>query len=224
PSGTSIQGLLEDALREFDDGDVAVAGAGRTDAGVHALGQVASFTLDRAIDAATIVRALNAKLPADVRVLDAVAGPSTFHARCDARGTRSRYRIWNGEVVTPFERRYVWHIPEPLDMASMDRAARFIEGTHDFAVFQGAGSDTPTTERTVFSSRIADFGLCSEIPNQSPIRNPQSKILVYEVCGNGFLRYMVRSIVGSLVEIGRGRRDAEWLRTLIASRDRAQAG
>src|SRR5262249_40941582 len=140
-SGVSIQGLVEDALRELDGRQVDVMGAGRTDAGVHALGQTASFSLERAIDAATLVRALNAKLPPAVRVRTADVQPAAFNARFDARSKTYRYRIWNGEVLNPFERRYVWHLVNPLDAGAMAAAALALEGTHDFAAFQGTGSD-----------------------------------------------------------------------------------
>jgi tRNA pseudouridine38-40 synthase len=207
-TGVSIQGLLEDALREFDDRDVAVAGAGRTDAGVHALGQVASCSLDRTIDPPTLVRALNHKLPHDVRVRRAREMPPSFHARFDAHQKTYRYRLWNESVFSPFQRRYAWHLPGALDIAAMRDAARLVEGTHDFAAFQGQGSDTPTTTRTVTQMRIVDCG--SRID--------------FEITGNGFLRHMVRTLVGTLVEIGRGRRDSRWISDVIASRDRNQAG
>jgi tRNA pseudouridine38-40 synthase len=207
-AGVSIQGLLEDALREFDNRDVPVAGAGRTDAGVHALAQVASFGLARDIAPMTLVRALNHKLPPDVRVRDAREVAPTFHARFAARAKTYRYRIWNASVLSPFQRRYAWHLVGRLDPTAMAYAAAFVEGTHDFAAFQAQGADTPTTTRTVITSRIVDCG--SRID--------------FEISGNGFLRHMVRTIVGSLVEIGRGRRAPEWMRDVIASRDRTQAG
>jgi tRNA pseudouridine38-40 synthase len=210
-SGTSIQGLLEDALRILDDRDVTVIGAGRTDAGVHALGQVAAFTLERAIDAGTLVRALNAHLPEQVRVLSAVQAPASFNPRHDARAKVYRYRIWNAPVLSPFERGYSWHILDPLDVAAMDEAARRLEGRHDFAAFQAAGSDVVTTERTVFSSLI--------------LRQAQDERMIhYEISGDGFLRHMVRAIAGTLVEIGRGRQPARWIDEVLASRDRAAAG
>src|SRR5689334_17165720 len=112
--GVSIQGLIEDALAVLDGGPVTLIAAGRTDAGVHALGQVASCTLARAIAPDVVVRALNARLPPTVRVLSAALAPDAFHARYDARFKTYRYRIWNGAVVSPFERRYVWHLTSPL--------------------------------------------------------------------------------------------------------------
>jgi tRNA pseudouridine38-40 synthase len=233
-SGVSIQGVLEDALRTLDDRDVAVAAAGRTDAGVHALGQVASFSLERAIDCGTLVRALNANLPDTVRVMSAGEAPPAFNSRFDARAKTYRYRIWNGPALSPFERRYAWHCAGPLDVAAMDAAARRLEGHHDFAAFQAAGSDVRTTERTIFVSRIEDCGMRIDcglppIDNKSALRNPQSALLgsallEYEITGDGFLRHMVRAVVGTLVEIGRGRRPAAWIDDVVASRDRRAAG
>ena len=212
-NGVSIQGLIEEALLALDGREVTVAGSGRTDAGVHALGQVASFTIARAIAPDALVRALNASLPHAVRVLSAEAAPPAFHPRFGARTKTYRYRIWNGEVMNPFERRYAWHVPGALDVEAMRAAARLIEGRHDFAAFQSTGGDVTTTEREIFQSTI-----------QSTIRNPQSAMLVYEVVGTGFLRHMVRTIAGSLVEIGRGRRPVAWMSDVLASRDRAAAG
>ena len=208
PSGDSIQGVLEDALRSFDDRDVTVTGAGRTDAGVHALGQVASFTLENAIDAGTLVRALNAKLPETIRVVSASQVAAAFNPRYDARAKTYRYRIWNGAVLSPFERRYAWHMPVALDAAAMDAAARRLEGRHDFAAFQAAGSDVVTTERVIRSSRVSRH----------------DELLHYDVSGDGFLRHMVRAVVGTLVEVGRGRRPIAWMDEVIASRDRGAAG
>jgi len=208
PSGASIQGLLEEALRALDEREVAAAGAGRTDAGVHALGQVASFTLARATACDAIVRALNARLPEAVRVLSAEEAAASFHARFDARTKSYRYRIWNADVMPPFERRYAWHVTGALDVGAMCRAARLIEGEHDFSAFRSAGSDVPTAVRRVIASTVAGDG----------------RLITYDVTGDGFLRHMVRAIVGTLVEIGRGRRPAEWMTAVLASRDRAAAG
>src|SRR5262245_24633647 len=152
--GTSVQGLIEDALREFDDRAVAVIGAGRTDAGVHALAQAASFSLERTIAPDVLVRALNAKLPEHVRVTSASRAPDGFHARFAARSKTYQYRIWTDPVLSPFEVRYAWHLTGPLDLQAMSAAAQLLEGHHDFAAFQAAGSDVATTARTVFSSSV----------------------------------------------------------------------
>jgi tRNA pseudouridine38-40 synthase len=210
-SGVSIQGLLEDALGRLDEAAVTVHGAGRTDAGVHALGQVAAFSLTRTIAASGVARALNARLPESVRVLDAEEVPADFHPRFAARSKTYRYRIWTGEVVSPFERRYVWHVGGALDLAAMDAAARMLEGRHDFAAFQSVGTDTTSTERTLFESAIGRSGMADSV-------------ITYDVSGDGFLRHMVRAIVGTLVDIGRGHRPPEWMREVLASRNRAAAG
>jgi tRNA pseudouridine38-40 synthase len=208
-SGTSIQELLENVFATLEGQAVAVTGAGRTDAGVHAYGQVAHVSLRRAIDAATIVRALNYHLPPTVRVRDAVEVPPTFHARFDATAKRYRYRIWNEPVLSPFERSCTWHIPGPLlDVEAMAAAAARLEGRHDFAAFQTAGAETRTSDRELFSSVIT-----AERP-----------LITYDVRGNGFLRHMVRSIVGTLVEVGRNRHPPEWIAEVLASRDRTRGG
>jgi tRNA pseudouridine38-40 synthase len=207
--GTSIQGLLEDALRELDEREVTVIGAGRTDAGVHAFAQVASFTLARETPPDVVVRSLNAKLPAEIRVQSAEEVPASFHARFDATSKRYRYRLWTAEVLSPFERAYVWHVPGSLDVAAMADAARLVEGRHDFAAFQTAGGAVGPTERVITLSKVT---------------SREGGLVTYEVEGDGFLRHMVRAIVGTLVDIGRGRRGPEWMRDVIASRDRSQAG
>ena len=231
-AGTSIQGLLEDALRELDQRDVAVSGAGRTDAGVHALGQVAGFSLERTIAPEALIRAVNRRLPDTVRVLSAVEVSPAFHARFGARSKTYRYRIWNGDVMSPFERAYAWHVPGPLAVEPMIAAARVLEGTHDFASFQATGGERLTTERLVFSSRVGvALRPCLTAPEGARANLSgtgqgagEGRLIVYEIAGNGFLRHMVRIIVGTLVEIGRGRRPVEWVDEVLASRDRARAG
>jgi tRNA pseudouridine38-40 synthase len=237
-SGVSVQGLLENALRELDGRDVPVAGAGRTDAGVHALGQVAGFSLDRALAADAVTRALNARLPDSVRVLAAEETIDTFHPRFGARAKSYRYRIWNGSVGSPFERRYAWHIHEPLDVEAMDAAARIVEGSHDFAAFQASGSATTTTVREIFSSKLSTTEDTEDAEDKSRLHagsNPRGpsvlrgeefpgRLVTFQISGNGFLRHMVRTIVGTLVEVGRGRQRPEWMAEVIGSGDRAIAG
>lgn len=212
--GVSVQGLVENALAALEGSPVTLAGAGRTDAGVHALGQVATVSLTRVIDAATLVRAANAHLPPGVRILAAHEVAPTFHARFSATAKTYRYRIWNAEVLNPFERGHVWHVPAPvLDREAMSAAATRLEGRHDFAAFHGAGTTPRTTERTMFRSRITGAE-----------RGEREPLVTYEVRGEGFLRHMVRSIVGTLVEIGSGRHGASWMRDVLESRSRALAG
>jgi tRNA pseudouridine38-40 synthase len=208
-SGTSIQGTLEAVLEELDGREVGVAAAGRTDAGVHARGQVVSLSLERPFEPGTLRRALNAHLPDTIRVLTVETVPARFHARFDARAKTYCYRIWNDEVLDPFERWCVWHVPAPiLDVDAMRAAARGLVGRHDFASFQGTGSTTPETVRELFGFEVSSSG----------------PLITYRVRGSGFLRHMVRNIAGTLVDVGAGRRAADEVDALIAARDRTQAG
>jgi tRNA pseudouridine38-40 synthase len=207
-AGESIQGLLEDALARLEGGPVTAHGAGRTDAGVHAEGQVASVAVSFAHDGATVMRALNAQLPPEIRAIAVDDVAPGFHARFSAKGKSYRYQIATGPVASPFMRAYAWHLPEALDVAAMRRAAEALVGTHDFKAFQSAGSDVATTVRTLSRSEVVTRG----------------DIVAYEVAGNGFLRHMVRAIVGTLVEIGRGNRPESDMTALLAGGVRAEAG
>jgi tRNA pseudouridine38-40 synthase len=207
-AGESIQGLLETVLARIEGGPVTVHGAGRTDAGVHALGQVASVSVTCAHDVATLARAMNAELPEDIRVVDLTEAATGFHARFSARSKTYRYRIRNTPVADPFDRAYVWHLPAPLDADAMRQAASMVAGTHDFAAFQSTGGAPSSTVRTMHRSELTLSG----------------SVLTYEVAGDGFLRHMVRAMVGTLVEVGRGRRAASTMLDVIASGRRADAG
>ena len=207
-AGESIQGWLEDTLARFEGGPVTVHGAGRTDAGVHALGQVASVRVACAHDTGTLTRALNAQLPAGIRVLAVEDAAPDFHARFSARSKTYRYQIRNAPIASPFEHAYVWHLAEPLALAAMREAAAALVGTHDFAAFRSAGADLPDTVRTVTRAEWLEA----------------SGLLTFEIAGTGFLRHMVRAIVGTLVEIGRGWRPPTDIGTLLAGGTRAQAG
>jgi tRNA pseudouridine38-40 synthase len=207
--GESIQGLLEEALARFEGARVVVHGAGRTDAGVHALGQVASAAVTCGHDPATLTRALNARLPPDIRVLSVEDAPPGFHARFSARGKTYRYQIRNAPIASPFERAYVWHLPDPLDVEAMARAAAVVAGTHDFAAFRSTGTGTRGTVRTMTRSAVTRDG---------------SGLLTYEIEGDGFLRHMVRALAGTLVEIGRGWRDPGEMAALLAGGTRGEAG
>lgn len=210
-SGTSIQGLLEDALRPIEGGSVTVHGAGRTDAGVHALGQVCSFVLTAAIEPSILTRALNAVLPPDVRVTDAEVVPDTFHARFSATGKVYDYRIVHTRIVSPFARRYVWHVVARLDVPAMKAAAAVLVGEHDFAAFQGSGARLASTVRTI---RRIDWS--GDGSSEQP--------LVLQVEGDGFLRHMVRNMTGTLVDIGAGRWRPDAMAAILASRQRVRAG
>jgi tRNA pseudouridine38-40 synthase len=211
PNGASIQGLIEDALAPMEGGPATLHGAGRTDAGVHALAQVASTRAANSLDTMTLARALNAVLPADVRVLGVEEVDPDFHARFAARSKTYEYRIVNAPLVSAFMHRYVWHVAQPLDIEAMRTAAGPLVGTHDFAGFQGAGSETATTERTILDLDVEDGG-GFDLP------------LVVRITGDGFLRHMVRNIVGTLVEVGCGRWDPWRLLAVLESCDRSQAG
>jgi tRNA pseudouridine38-40 synthase len=203
----TVQGLLEEALLAIEGARVVVHAAGRTDAGVHAAGQVISFSLTAPIPCDALVRALNVRLDRDVRVMTAEEAPARFNARFDARQKTYHYAIYNAKVVPPPLRHFVWHVPQPLDVTAMNAAAGALIGAHDFAAFQASGSDVITTRRELIASRVV-------------FRDGQ---IVYEVTGTGFLRHMVRNIVGTLVDIGRGRRAVEDMTRVLHSRDRAQA-
>ncbi len=212
--GTSVQGLLEDALaRLLDLPSVGVTGAGRTDAGVHARGQVASVVLDTARPPAYLQRGMNALLPPAVRVLTCEPAEPGFHARFGAKEKRYAYHLVVGPLISPFDVRYAWHIPYALDVAAMRAALPMLEGRHDFAAFQSSGSDIEGTVRTVTEARLAD----------EPVEGGNIR-LVLTLAGDGFLRHMVRAIAGSLVEIGRGRWPPDHLTAILAAADRGQAG
>ena len=210
-NGVSIQGVLEDALAPIEGTTVTVHGAGRTDAGVHALGQVASVTIWSELVEPTLLRALNAVLPDDVRILTVEEVDAAFHARFSARAKTYEYRIVNAPIASVFLRRYVWHIQQPLDLEAIRTAAGPLVGTHDFAGFQGAGTVAASTVRTILALDVED-GAGFDLP------------FVIRVTGDGFLRHMVRNLVGTLVEVGAGRWDPWRLLAVLQSRDRSEAG
>jgi tRNA pseudouridine38-40 synthase len=207
--GVSVQGLIEQALATIDGAPVTLHGAGRTDAGVHAMGQVASARMTSPIEDWQLVRALNAHLPESIRITELTTVPDEFHARFSATAKSYEYRIWNGRTVPPFIRQYAWHVIEPLDLATMQQASQAIPGKHDFAAFRSARSMNHTTVREI---------------TRAAWRQEGERTLVFEIEGKGFLRYMVRSLVGTLVEIGRGQRSAGDIARLLAAPDRSQAG
>ena len=207
-TGESIQGLLEDVLARLEGAPVTVHGAGRTDAGVHAEGQVASAHVTFAHDAATVVCAANAHLPPEIRVVAVEDAAADFHARFSARRKTYRYQIANRAVLSPFVRAYAWHVPERLDRIAMGEGAATLLGTHDFSALQSAGGAVATTIRTLARSEFVDRGV----------------LLTYEVEGDGFLRHMVRAVVGTLVEVGRGWRSPRDVQMLLTEGCRAEAG
>jgi len=209
PGARTVQQTLESAAADLFGAPVAVAGAGRTDAGVHAEGQVASFAVVTGLEPRAIRKALNHRLPDDLAVVACEAVADGFDPRRDARAKRYRYVLWNGPERSPLRRRRAYAVPGRLDVGAMARAARAFEGEHDFAALQSTGSTVRTTVRTVLRCEVAGA--------------PGGEIAI-EVEGTGFLRHMVRSLAGTLVEVGQGRRPEGSIPALLASRDRARAG
>jgi tRNA pseudouridine38-40 synthase len=227
--GDSVQALLEDALARFEGAPVTVQGAGRTDAGVHALGQVASAQLTASHSATALLRGLNAELPRDVRVLTVEDAPDDFHARFSSTRKCYCYVICRDAVASPFGRSYSWHLADSLDVAAMERATQAIVGHHDFAAFQSAGSDVRDSVRTIHRAEWrARAGSFAPTPlsctDGSVAETGDGSWLIFEIEGDGFLRHMVRTIVGTLVEVGRGWRDVASVTALVAGGDRAHAG
>jgi tRNA pseudouridine38-40 synthase len=209
PPPRTVQTTLQAALEAITGGPVAVFGAGRTDAGVHAAGQVASVRAATRLGAEELHRALNAHLPRDVAVHRLEAAAPGFHARRDARSKLYVYRIWNAPVRAPLRERFALHVRGRLDLDALREGAASLVGTHDFASFRAAGGSGRTSVRTL--SRVE-------------WRGEAGGELQLEVEGTGFLRHMVRNLVGTLLEIGRGRRSASSLPRLLAARDRTLAG
>ena len=209
PDRRTVQGTLEEALARLLGCPTRVAAAGRTDAGVHAAAQVVCFHSAREIPAAILGRALNALTPDDLTVCAVDVVDDDFDPRRAARSRRYIYRIWNRAEPSPFWRRYAWHVPDPLAVDAMDVAAGTLAGEHDFAAFRGADAEpVRSTVRRVLESRLAR----------------SSGLLVYRIEATAFLKHMVRNIVGTLIEVGRGDRPADTMRDLLACRDRTRAG
>jgi tRNA pseudouridine38-40 synthase len=221
--GTSIQGLLEEALARFEGAPVTVHGAGRTDAGVHALGQVASALVTAGHDTSDLLRGVNAALPPDVRVLQVEDAAPDFHARFSARSKTYRYAIRNAPFVSPFEYPYVCHVSDPLDVDAMQAAAALLIGTHDFSTFRSTGSEVKDSVRTITKSSLTNAEQAIKDYRLPPTAY-QPGLLLYEVSGTGFLRHMVRAIAGTLLEVGRGWRAADSMGALIDGGRRADAG
>jgi len=211
----TIQGTLTDVVRKLTGEKLTVHGAGRTDAGVHAAGQVAHFKTQSELTPAEFERAFNALLPAAIRVLAAEEVGPEFHARWQAQAKTYHYRIYRGRVVPPFEWRYVLHYPYPLDLPAMAAAAGEFEGEHDFTSFAASsGSEDDdrvrTTVRVIYRSAVE--------------ATDDGHVLTYAVRGRSFLRYMVRKIAGTLLEVGRGKLSPADIPRLFEMRDRSRSG
>jgi tRNA pseudouridine38-40 synthase len=215
PGVPTIQGALNDATRKITQEQIVVHGASRTDTGVHALGQVAHFKTQSALSALEFQRALNALLPPAIRIVAAEETGPEFHARWLAQGKTYRYRIYRGRVLPPFEHRRALHYPWPLDENAMASAARRFEGEHDFTSF-AASSGSEEDDRDRNMKRV--------VHSSEFVRDPGREEIAYVVRGQSFLRYMVRKIVGTLIEVGKGRIEPEDIPRLFEARDRSLSG
>jgi len=208
PNGRTIQAVLQGALTRMTGESAVVVAAGRTDAGAHACGQVISFSLQRPMSTQALQGALNALTPPDICITAVEVVGDDFHPRRAARSRTYAYRIWNARWVSPFWRRYAWHVPRGLEREQMRAAAAHLLGEHDFTSFQAAGCEAKQPVRRVLRSDLDHSG----------------HLITYTIEATGFLRYMVRNIIGTLVEVGFGERDAAALPALLAARDRTFAG
>lgn len=208
-SGRSVQGVLESAVRELFHETTRIVGAGRTDSGVHARGQVAHLDLGHPIAPDRVAAALNSRLPPDVRVLASAAVAADFHARRDARMRRYRYTLSDAPVAPVLDRRLVAHIPVALDESAMGRASAAWLGRHDFSSFRGSLCAAESPIRT--------------LDRFSVTRDDEGRIL-FEAMARAFLQHQVRTMVGTLIEIGKGARPEAWAREVLEARDRRAAG
>lgn len=207
PHKKTIQGCLQDVLRRVTQEKVDVIGASRTDSGVHALAQVAHVKTRSKIPCGKLLTALNGLLPEDISVKEVAEAKPAFHAQKRVKKKTYRYLIWNRRFRSALLKDRAWHVWAPLDLRAMRAAARRLAGRHDFSAFRGRLSGTKTSVRTIHDLRIR---------KSDPIR--------IEIAGNGFLKYMVRNIVGTLVEVGKGRILPREMRKILRSKDRTKAG
>ena len=210
----TIQGELERVVGMLEDAEVKVIGSGRTDAGVHAEGQVANILLNRQFTPEKLQSAINGNLWRDIRIMNVEKAENDFHARFSAKMKTYVYRVVNAPIMSPFWGRYAHHEARPLDVSRMNEMARLFLGEHDWTAFSAARSDTENRIRT-----IKDFTVESIWDSRA-----NASIVQFRISGNGFLRYMVRSIVGTMLEVGRGEKDSDTIQTAIISGDRNLAG
>jgi tRNA pseudouridine38-40 synthase len=213
PGSATIQGTLASAIGRITGEKVLPQGSGRTDAGVHALGQVATFATESTIPAENLVKALNDILPASIRVLETSEAPPEFHARKSARAKTYRYRMYRSPICPPFLARYVWHYPYPLDESAMQQAAGLVIGEHDFTSFAAVDPERGCDEevsnvRRIFESEWERMG----------------DELTYTIRGNGFLHHMVRNLVGTFLLVGKGTLQPQDVSRILQVRSRSAAG
>ena len=228
-NGVSIQQVIEDEIAAIVGAPNPLMAAGRTDAGVHAAAQVASITIDHPMACDDLLRALNARIKGgDIRIRSIEEMPLGWSARAAAKSKTYRYAIWQGAHPSPFFRHVVWHVPPRLDIDRMNRAAQLVIGEHDFVAFQGRGTDVLTTVRRVLSADVVEMNIHTDMPLAvSPLDgypDDGGRLIRFEITGAGFLRHMVRTITGTLVDIGRGKMEADEMRAIIESKDRARTG
>ena len=207
-NGETIQAVLERAVSTFLGKSTRITGSGRTDAGVHALGQVANFICDQDLDLHKTRRGLNALTPEDITIKDVEIVRDSFDSRRDGRSRIYEYRILNRSTPSPFYLNRAWHVHEPLAIESMREAIHCLEGEHDFSSFRAAGCDALHPVRKVYRTSLEERG----------------ELLAYTIEATAFLRHMVRNIVGTLVEVGRGVRSSQSFAELLEARDRTKAG
>ena len=204
----SIQQALEEAIARITGAQASATGASRTDAGVHARGQVANFMTSSSLSIEKLRDALNAVLPPDIGVLEAAEAAEDFNARFSAKSKVYEYTIWNRHTRPVLSRLFCWHVHKPLDVERMSAAARLLLGTHDFACFASANTDRVTSVRTMTEAGVTE----------------RDGIITFSLEGNGFLYNMVRAVTGTLVEVGRGKLSVEEFRAILESCDRKRAG
>ncbi len=209
PTGATIQGIIEEKLSRITGETLRLVGSGRTDAGVHALGQVAHFKTKSRLDVQAIQRALNSLLPSDIAVQKVEETDESFHARKSAKGKVYQYWILNRPLRSVFDRGTAWHVPQTLNLTEMKRATRSLLGEHDFSAFQSVGSPKRTAIRRV---------------TRAEWKRGRDGLLRFEIEANGFLKQMVRALVGTLVEVGRGKIAPKDFQRILDSRDRKNAG
>jgi tRNA pseudouridine38-40 synthase len=209
PKGPTLQGILEEKLGLLTGEAIQLFGSGRTDSGVHALGQVAHFKTKSQMDIRSMQRALNSLLPPDMVIQKIEEVDEDFHARRHSKSKVYEYRILNRNLRSAFQRGFVWHIPQKIKFKEMEKATRWLIGEHDFSSFRSTGSPTQTTVRRVIRAEW---------------KKGRNGLIRFEIEANGFLKQMVRSIVGTLVEVGKGKIKGEDLQWILDSKDRKKAG
>lgn len=214
---STIQGTIENSLSVMTQSPVTLHGAGRTDAGVHAHGMIANFHTDSSVPCPGIQKGLNSMLPSNIRILKVQEVPSDFHSRFDATGKTYRYDIFTGKVQLPTERLYIVHFPCKLDTDKIKMCLKYIEGTHDFTSFEGSGS----RDTSVLSGRGAVRTLFKTCFTPVPTKN---ETWSFHFTGDGFLRHMVRNLVGTLIEVGKEKKTPDDFISILQKRDRRLAG